>query len=34
LRRKLGEEGRKTVETHYSLKRWGPKVLSLYKKLP
>ena len=33
LRRKIGQEGRKTVETHYSLKRWGPKVASLYKNL-
>jgi glycosyltransferase involved in cell wall biosynthesis len=33
LRRKLGQEGRKTVEDHYSLKRWGPKVASLYKSL-
>ena len=34
LRRTLGQEGRKTVEHHYSLKLWGPKVASLYKNLP
>jgi len=33
LRRKLGQKGRKTVEDHFSLKRWGPKVASLYKSL-
>jgi len=33
LRRKLGQEGRKTVEDHYSLKFWGPKVANLYKSL-
>lgn len=31
LRRKLGQKGRETVEDRYSLKRWGPKVASLYK---
>ena len=33
MRRKLGQEGRKTVENHYSLKLWGPKVASFYKSL-
>jgi glycosyltransferase involved in cell wall biosynthesis len=33
LRRKLGQKGRETVEQHYSLKLWGPKVASLYKNL-
>jgi glycosyltransferase involved in cell wall biosynthesis len=33
LRRKLGQEGRKTVEDRYSLKLWGQKVASLYKSL-
>lgn len=33
LRRKLGQKGRETVENHYSLKLWGPKVASLYKSL-
>jgi len=33
LRRKFGQKGRETVEDHYSLKRWGPKVVSLYKNL-
>jgi glycosyltransferase involved in cell wall biosynthesis len=33
LRRSLGQKGRKTVEDHYSLKRWGPKVARLYKSL-
>ena len=33
MRRKLGQKGRKTVEDHYSLKFWGPKVANLYKSL-
>jgi glycosyltransferase involved in cell wall biosynthesis len=33
LRRKLGQKGRETVENHYSLKLWGPKVARLYKSL-
>jgi glycosyltransferase involved in cell wall biosynthesis len=33
LRRKIGRKGRETVEKHYSLKLWGPKVASLYKSL-
>jgi glycosyltransferase involved in cell wall biosynthesis len=33
FRRKLGQKGRETVENHYSLKQWGPKVASLYKSL-
>ena len=33
LRRKLGQKGRDTVEDRYSLKLWGPKVVSLYKNL-
>ena len=33
LRRKLGQKGRETVENHYSLNKWGPKVVNLYKNL-
>jgi glycosyltransferase involved in cell wall biosynthesis len=33
LRRTLGQKGRETVEKHYSLKLWGPKVVRLYKSL-
>ena len=33
LRRKIGQKGRETVEKHYSLEFWGPKVASLYKSL-
>jgi glycosyltransferase involved in cell wall biosynthesis len=33
LRRKIGQKGRETVEKHYSLKLWGPRVASLYKSL-
>ncbi len=33
LRRKLGQKGRETVEKHYSLRVWGPRVASLYKSL-
>lgn len=33
LRRKFGQKGRKTVEDHYSLKFWGPKLADLYKSL-
>ncbi len=33
LRRKLGRKGRETVEKHYSLRIWGPRVASLYKSL-
>ena len=33
LRRWVGQKGRETVEKHYSLKLWGPKVASLYKSL-
>jgi len=33
LRRTVGQKGRETVEKHYSLKLWGPKVAHLYKGL-
>jgi len=33
LRRQLGQKGRNTVEDHYSLKLWGPKVAEFYKGL-
>jgi glycosyltransferase involved in cell wall biosynthesis len=33
LRRRLGQKGRATVENHYSLRIWGPRVASLYKGL-
>jgi glycosyltransferase involved in cell wall biosynthesis len=33
LRRRLGQKGRETVEKHYSLRIWGPRVASLYKSL-
>ena len=33
LRRTLGQKGRETVEKHYSLKRWSPRVARLYKSL-
>jgi glycosyltransferase involved in cell wall biosynthesis len=33
LRRRLGQKGRETVEKHYSLRIWGPRVASLYESL-
>lgn len=33
LRRRLGQKGRETVEKHYSLRIWGPRVARLYKGL-
>jgi hypothetical protein len=33
LRVWVGQKGRETLEEHYSLKLWGPKVASLYKSL-
>jgi glycosyltransferase involved in cell wall biosynthesis len=33
LRRRLGRKGRETVEKHFSLQIWGPRVASLYKSL-
>ena len=33
LRRRLGQKGRETLEKHYSLRIWGPRVASLYKSL-
>ena len=33
LRRRLGQKGRETVEKHYSLRIWGPRVARLYKSL-
>jgi glycosyltransferase involved in cell wall biosynthesis len=33
MRRRLGQKGRETVEKHYSLRIWGPRVASLYKSL-
>ena len=33
LRRRLGQKGRETVENHYSLRIWGPRLASLYKGL-
>ncbi len=33
LRRRLGQKGRETVEKHYSLRIWGPRLASLYKSL-
>jgi glycosyltransferase involved in cell wall biosynthesis len=33
LRRRLGQKGRETVEKHYSLRIWGPRITRLYKSL-
>lgn len=33
LRKRLGQAGRKRVETHFSTKVWGPKLVSLYRQL-
>jgi len=33
LRSRLGQKGRETVEKHYSLRIWGPRVARLYKSL-
>lgn len=33
LRRRLAEEGRKTVELHYSLQTWGPRFVTLLRKI-
>lgn len=33
VRRRLGRKGRETVEKHYSLRIWGPRVAKLYKGL-
>jgi glycosyltransferase involved in cell wall biosynthesis len=29
IRRRFSEEGRKTIESHYSLQRWGPELVKL-----